>query len=61
MIQPLIPRNVSLDNVVSSHQKENSKKDTTEGVNEEKVNFSQTELHQEVEEGVEAEEYLRHH
>ena len=55
MIQPLIPRNVSLDNVVSSHQEENTKKDTTDGVDEEKVNDSQTELQQEVQEGMEHE------
>ena len=52
MIQP---RNVSLDNVVSSHQEENTKKDTTDGVDEEKVNDSQTELQQEVQEGIENE------
>ena len=55
IIEPLIPRIVSLDDVVSSHQKENNKKDTTEGSDEEKVKESQIELQQEVQEGVEDE------
>ena len=59
MIQPLIPRNVSLDNVVSSNHKGNTKKDTTEGIDEGNVNDSQTELQQEVPESVRNEEPRR--
>ena len=54
-IQPLIPRIISLDDVVSSHHKENTRKDTTVGVDNDKVNDSQTELQQEVQEGVDDE------